>query len=248
MTAATNPALAASVLAWADDEMILAHRDSEWTGHAPILEEDIAFANLALDEMGHAQLWYGLVAALRGEAPETYPDRLIFTRPAAEYRNLRMVELPRGDWAFSMLRHYLFDALEHVRLASLRAGAEPRIRAVASKITPEEMYHLRHTSAWVTRLGQGTPESHDRMQAAIAGLWPSVPQMFAPDSIVEVLDLGELRGHWESIVLPHLKAAGLEPASWVERDIADRTVHTPHLDDLLQEMQQVARAEPEATW
>ena len=248
MTAKTNPARAEPVLAWADDEMILAHRDSEWTGHAPILEEDIAFANLALDEMGHAQLWYRLVAELRGEDPETYPDRLIFTRPAAEYRNLRLVELPRGDWAFSMLRHYLFDALEHVRLAAQRGAAEPRIRAVASKITPEEMYHLRHTSAWVTRLGQGTRESHGRMQAAMAGLWPSVSQMFASDFIGEVLDPAELRRSWESIALPHLKAAGLEPASSLEPDMADRTVHTPHLNALLQEMQQVARAEPEATW
>jgi ring-1,2-phenylacetyl-CoA epoxidase subunit PaaC len=228
--------------------MILAHRDSEWAGHAPILEEDIAFANLALDEMGHAQLWYRLVAELQGEDPETYPDRLIFTRPAAEYLNLRMVELPRGDWAFSMLRHYLFDALEHVRLLALRDGGEPRIRAVAAKITPEETYHLRHTSAWVTRLGQGTPESHDRMQAAQAGLWPSVPQMFAADPLGEVLDPANLRRSWESIVLPHLTAAGLEPAMWREPKSEDRTVHTSHLEDLLREMQQVARAEPAATW
>lgn len=237
-----------AVLALADDEMILAHRDSEWTGHAPILEEDIAFANLALDEMGHAQLWYRLVAELQGEDPETYPDRLIFTRPASEYLNLRMVELPRGDWAFSMLRHYLFDALEHVRLRALRAGAEPRIRAVAGKITPEETYHLRHTSAWVTRLGQGTPESHDRMEAALAGLWPSVPQMFAADPLGEVLDAAGLRRSWESIVLPHLTAAGLKPAMWAEPNTEDRTVHTSHLEALLLEMQQVARAEPEATW
>ncbi|MEX0787336.1 MAG: 1,2-phenylacetyl-CoA epoxidase subunit PaaC, partial [Anaerolineales bacterium] len=247
-TPATESSPADAVLALADDEMILAHRDSEWTGHAPILEEDIAFANLALDEMGHAQLWYRLVAELRGEDPETYPDRLIFTRPAAEYRNLRMVELPRGDWAFSMLRHYLFDALEHVRLRALRAGAEPRIRAVASKITPEETYHLRHTSAWVTRLGQGTPESHARMQAAVAGLWPFVSQMLAAEALDEVLDPGALRPSWESIVLPHLTAAGIEPAAVADRDPEGRTVHTPHLSDLVGEMQQVARAEPKATW
>jgi ring-1,2-phenylacetyl-CoA epoxidase subunit PaaC len=103
-------ALAGYLLSMADDELILGHRNSEWCGHAPVLEEDIAFANLALDEIGHAFTWYGLLAELSGEEVQGYPDRLVYTRPAHEYRCIQMVELPNGDWAFSMLRQY-FDLL-----------------------------------------------------------------------------------------------------------------------------------------
>ena len=106
-------ALAEYLLALADDELIVGHRLSEWTGHAPILEEDIAFANLALDEIGHARLWLQLAANQLGEDPEMFPDRQVFHRPAHEFRNLPITELPNGDWAFSMLRQYLFDSFHH---------------------------------------------------------------------------------------------------------------------------------------
>ena len=122
--------LADRLLALADDELILAHRNSEWAGHAPVLEEDIAFANLALDEMGHAAIWYGLREALTGESA----DRLIFFRDAGAYRNAQLVELPRGDWAFAMLRQYLFDAAESVRLPQLANSAYRPLAEAAAKI------------------------------------------------------------------------------------------------------------------
>src|SRR5689334_15366811 len=110
-----NSALAEKIVALADDSFILGHRNSEWAGHAPILEEDIGFANLALDELGHAQLWYGLYQELSGAEP----DRVVFFRELSEWRNSQFVELPKGDWAFSMLRQYLFDVYENVLLAAL---------------------------------------------------------------------------------------------------------------------------------
>ncbi|MGH7428237.1 MAG: 1,2-phenylacetyl-CoA epoxidase subunit PaaC, partial [Candidatus Methylomirabilaceae bacterium] len=161
-------AVAARVLALADDELILAHRDSEWTGHAPILEEDIGLANIAQDELGHAGLWYGIYRSLVGHDP----DRMVFFREAGDWRCVQLVELPKGDWAFTMLRQYLFDAYEHVLLTQLAQSRHEGVAAAAAKIRQEELYHSRHTSAWVRRLGLGTAESHRRTQDALDALWP----------------------------------------------------------------------------
>ncbi|MCS6911212.1 MAG: phenylacetate-CoA oxygenase subunit PaaC, partial [Anaerolineales bacterium] len=144
-------ALAEKLLALADDELILAHRNSEWTGHAPILEEDIALANIAQDELGHAMLYYELHCALAGGTP----DRLAFFREAADFRNVQLVELPKGDWAFTMLRQYLFDAYELALLAQLTHSAHRPLAEVAAKVRNEELYHYKHTGAWVRRLGLG---------------------------------------------------------------------------------------------
>ncbi|MGH2626713.1 MAG: 1,2-phenylacetyl-CoA epoxidase subunit PaaC [Anaerolineales bacterium] len=252
MTSAADRAIARAVLSLADDELILGHRDSEWTGHAPILEEDIAFANLALDEIGHAQLWYRLAAELLGEDPQVMPDRWVFFREPREYRSLRLVELPRGDWAFTVLRQYLFDALEKVRLDALAGAREARLRAVSAKIAREESYHMRHSSAWVRRLGLGTMESRTRMQSALDSIWPHTSQMF-----LSVFDEAEpglerkaiLKEAWEGIVLQHLAGSALQvPPAAEARTAEGREVHTSHLKDLVAEMQQVARAEPEASW
>jgi len=251
MTSAVDPALARGVLALADDELILGHRNSEWTGHGPILEEDIAFTNLALDEVGHAQLWYRLAAELLGEDPDSQPDRWVFFRGQEEYRNLRLVELPRGDWAFSMLRQYLFDALERVRLQALADAGEARVHAVSAKIAREEAYHLRHTAAWVRRLGKGTEESRRRMQAALEAIWPHTSQMFTPvfeDSALDLQPPAVLQEAWEGLVRPHLAGSGLMVPAMAESAVAGREVHTPHLGGLLSEMQQVARTEAEASW
>jgi ring-1,2-phenylacetyl-CoA epoxidase subunit PaaC len=235
--------------------LVLAHRHSEWTGHAPILEEDIAFTNLALDELGHASVWYRLAAGLLREDPDTYPDRLIFGRPAAEYRNVRMVELPIGDWAFSMLRQYLFDAAEQVRLEALTASRHEELAQAAAKIRTEETYHLRHTRAWVQRLGLGTQESNRRTQQALDELYSAAGQLFAPVPDESDLAAAGLVGDpaaqqeaWARLVGEHLAASGLQlpghPKSWP----ADRREHTPHLATLVGEMQEVARLEAEASW
>lgn len=247
-------ALSAQLLAMGDDELLLGHQDSEWCGRAPILEEDIAFANLALDELGHAQLWYYLLAELAGEDPEAYPDRLVFTRPWQDFRCMQLVELPRGDWAFSMLRQYLFDAAEAVRLEKLASSRYTPLAEVAARICPEESYHLRHTTAWVHRLASGTEESHTRMQRALTELWPYTLQLFAPLPQEPLLvssgwlpDPAELQAAWQERVYPVLGAGGLSlPSS--SSSLSGRSEHSPGFETLIAEMQSVARMDSEAIW
>ena len=242
--------LAAKLLAMADDELILGHRLSEWTGHAPILEEDIAFANIAQDEIGHAVIWY----TIRQELVNESPDQLAFFRDAADYQNAQLVELPKGDWAFSMLRQYLFDTFEMLNLTQLQQSSYQPISEAAAKMRPEELYHYRHTHAWMKRLGLGTDESNQRSQDALEQLWPYMAQLFAPlpneALLVEVgfvPDLDELYQAWSHLVFPFLKEIGLFlPTS--SHPTPSRSEHTPHLQILLTDMQEVARLEPEATW
>jgi len=234
----------------ADDELILAHRDSEWTGHAPILEEDIAFSNIAQDELGHASLWYELSCSLSGDDP----DRLVFFRSSREYRNVQMVELPKGDWAFAMTRQYLFDAYELVNLAHLSRSAYRQIAEIAGKIQSEELYHYRHTSHWMRRLGLGTEESCRRMQRALEEIWPYAGQLFLESEGSRFLadagvapDLAVMRKQWLETVIPFLNESNLH-VSKVEPIKASRSDHTLHLADLLAEMQEVARMNPQVQW
>ncbi len=244
------PALAAQLLAMADDELILGHRDSEWTGHAPILEEDIAFANLAQDEIGHAIAWYGLVESLTG----SLPDHLVFFREPAGYRNVQLVELPNGDWAFSMLRQFLFDAAETARLPLLVQSAHAPLAAAAAKIRTEELYHDRHARAWVKRLAQGTAESHRRMQQALDRAWPFALQLFAllPGEAGLTLsglipEAAQVRSAWLNDVSPFLQSIGLSVPAETEPPTLTRAEHTEHLAALLADMQSVARLESPGT-
>lgn len=250
----TRQALSSYLLAWADDQLILGHRDSEWCGHAPIIEEDIAFANIALDEIGHAGALYGLVAELNGEDPENYPDRMVYHREAAGFRNAQLVELPRGDWAFTILRQYLFDRAETAYLQAWQLASYAPLAEVAGKIYNEELYHLRHTEAWVRRLGQGTVESHVRLQKALHQLWPYTAQLFAPGAAQDRLGAGGWIGPTEQAyarfhtsVMEVLNACDLDlPGD--DTFTLSREHHTRHLKVLLEEMQSVARAEPDAEW
>ena len=250
-----QPLLADALLGLADDEMILGHRDAEWTGHAPILEEDIAFANIALDEMGHAGLWYRLVAELRGEDPETFPDRLVFHRAPDEFRCIRMVELPKGDWAFTIVRQFLFDSAETVRLQALQQSRHQPLAQAAAKISVEERYHDRHLRAWVRRLGLGTEESHLRMQTALDALWPYVRQLFEPQpgegelTAAGLVPASEGLGRaWQGVVAAALSDAGLAMRNGQPEIVDGRDRHTRHLQPLLAEMQSVARLESYASW
>lgn len=247
-----RPALVPQLLALADDELILGHRDSEWCGHAPILEEDIAFANLAQDELGHAALWYRLVEQLS----DTRTDELIFRRGAADYRCVQLVTLPKGDWAHAMLRQFLFDAAEAVRLPLLAESRYAPLAETAAKIRTEEIYHLRHTRAWVRRLGLGTEESHRRMQAALDTLWPYALQLFVPLADEAALTAAGLvpaaatvRLAWEALAGETLRAADLVIPAGAEPAAHDRREPGPYLPALLDELQAVARLEgPEVGW
>lgn len=247
--------LAAALLGMADDELILGHRNSEWSGHAPILEEDIAFANIALDEMGHAIVWYGLHAELVGQDPETYPDQLVYYREVEGFRSIQMVELPKGDWAFTIVRQYLFDVAEAVRSKHLTASKHKPLAEAAAKIRIEEIYHLRHCRAWVRRLGLGTEESHRRMQTALNELWPYAAQMFIPwQDEVQLVELGylpsseALRQEWEAEVLPFLAESALTVRNIKAAITNERHHHTTHLTSLLDELHEVVRQIPNVNW
>jgi len=245
-------ALRAYLIALGDDELLLGHRDSEWTGHAPILEEDIAFSNLAQDELGHALTWY----TLAHEAGGPDPDRLAFFRDAGEFRNSTLVELPRGDWAFTVLRQYLFDAAEQVRYTALRESAWRPIANAAAKLIGEERYHILHSRGWVQRLGDATGESRRRMQAALNLVWPHALGLFEPSDgehtlIAQGVKPAEaaLCEQWLAQVKSVLEGATLRAPDEAPAATGGRAGrHTAHLATLLSEMQTVARLEPGAIW
>jgi ring-1,2-phenylacetyl-CoA epoxidase subunit PaaC len=248
----TPNALTAHVLALADDEMILGHRNSEWTGHAPILEEDIAFSNIAQDEIGHAILWYHIFENLTSRDS----DYLVFFREARNFSNAQMMELPKGDWAFTMMRQYLFDAFEMTRLKHLTASTYQPLAEAAAKIRTEEIYHYRHTMNWVKRLGLGTEESHSRMQAALDQVWTYALQLFVPlpdeaQLVAEKIfpNSDEVKGEWEAIVFPVLRESNLIVPATRTPACSSREQHTEHLTALLAEMQETARLEsPDVKW
>ncbi len=250
MIPSQKAALAGYLISLGDDELILAHRDSEWAGHAPILEEDIAFANIALDEMGHAAAWYRLAGELLDQSVETYPDELIFARKPDEFRNIQMVELPNGDWAFSLMRQYLFDSLESVRLKVLAESEWEPLADTAAKIRPEELYHLRHTRTWVRRLGLGTEESNQRMQNALVELYPFALQSFttSAEEAQGIRKSEMLHNAWDAEIRPVLSESNLEPPEGDNSPVQSREAHTSHLFELVDEMQMVARADVEAQW
>jgi len=253
MNAELTFALDQRLLALADDELILAHRDSEWTGHAPMIEEDIALANIAQDELGHATLWYDILCDLRKQ-PDEHADQLVYFRDAADWRNAQLFELPKGDWAFTMLRQFLFDQFEWVVLPALTKSNHTALAQAAAKVLREEIYHTRHSTAWVRRLGQGTAESHRRMQTALDVQWPLTSQLFVPilgDAALAEAgiwpDMAPLQQQWLAKVGEMLAECGLV-ASATATTRASRHSHTEHLATLLTDMQSVARLDPQADW
>jgi ring-1,2-phenylacetyl-CoA epoxidase subunit PaaC len=219
----------------ADGCLVLSHRLSEWMSRAPTMEEDVALGNIALDLLGQARgLLQHLAAEQGGGATE---DSLAYFREPQQFRNPLMCELPNGDFAVTMLRQLFVDAwLADVWPALAAAADAAQVRGVAEKAVKENAYHLRHSTAWVLRLGDGTDESHRRMRAALDALWPY---------------RGELAGDaWYARVEPVLAEATLPvPArdAWTQRSSADGW-HTEHLGYLLAEMQSLARAHPGAAW
>lgn len=254
----SNAPLIELLTALADDELILGHRDSEWTGHAPILEEDIAFSNIAQDEIGHSLIWYHLLEALTGQKP----DHAAFLRPARDFRCSRFVSYPKGDFAYTVVRQYLFDEAEQIRLASFNESSYEPLRQAAAKILPEEAYHLLHTRGLVERLGKATAESQRRMQAAVDAAFPQALGLFEGLSSEEALvNAGVFPGHrelqrrWSERVVPVLTAAKLAPPV----DAAGRIVsvpdlggrigaHTPYLLEAVSDLQRVYVSEPGAAW
>ena len=254
---ATTAAAAAPVeylLRVADDRLVLGHRLSEWCGHAPILEEDIAVANLALDLVGQANAVLDLAAEREGRGRTA--DDLAFFRDAREFRNLQLVELPKGDFAFTTVRQFLFDVYDVVLLEALQNSADAELSALAAKMLKEARYHVRHSGEWVLKLGDGTAESHRRAQHALDELWRFTGELFLSDDLDRELasrgiapDPSSLRDRWQQQVARVLEAATLRLPD--DRSLARggrQGLHTEYLGHMLAEMQSVARAHPGAQW
>jgi ring-1,2-phenylacetyl-CoA epoxidase subunit PaaC len=172
----TRDALAGLMLAMADDEFVVGFWDSEWTGIAPLLEEDVAFSSLAQDEIGHARAWYEMLAGLAGETA----DRLAFGRDADQYRHARLLDHPRNDWAFSIARRWLYDTADSVRLAALAKSTFEPLAQVVAKVRREERYHLMHLDVWLRRLADHPTEPRQRLEEAWQKLAPDALTVFTP--------------------------------------------------------------------
>ncbi len=238
-----------------DDALILGHRLSEWCGHAPILEEDIALANLALDCIGHASLILKLAGKVEGKGRSD--DDLAYLRDEVEFRNLKLVEQPNGDFAKTIARQFLIDAFRVVLFEELQKSKNAELAAIASKIIKEVRYHLRHSSQWVLRLGDGTAESRSRMERALGELWTFTAELFEEDPVVKTLEksmiapsMNSIRPNWEKLVESTLKQATLSmPDSKQYMASGGRKgLHTEHLGHLLAEMQILQRSHPGASW
>ena len=238
----------------ADDALVLGHRLSEWSSNAPFLEEDLALSNVALDYLGRARMFYTYAGQVRNDG--TTEDDYAYLRDCREYYNLLINELPRGDFAFSMARQFMVDAFNLAFLGQLQGSSDESLAAIAGKAVKESTYHLRRSSDWMMRLGDGTEESLRRLQDAVVELWGFTPELFAMDQLeTELLaqgiavDRAALRAGWEQQVRATLEAAGVtipEPDWQVEG--GRQGVHTEHLGHLLSELQFVQRAYPGLEW
>ncbi|HYN82410.1 MAG TPA: 1,2-phenylacetyl-CoA epoxidase subunit PaaC [Gemmatimonadaceae bacterium] len=237
-----------------DDRLVLGHRLSEWCGHGPILEEDIALANISLDLIGQATLYLGLAGETEGKGRDA--DSLAYFREGVEFRNLQLVELPKGDFAFTIARQFLFDVFSLHHLEQLQRSANKELAGIASKGYKEVRYHIRHSSEWLQRLGDGTTESHNRAQKALDELWRFTGEMFAGDDVDKQLgaagvapDLDEIQTKWRAMVSDVIQRATLSIPSDTFMMAGGRSGrHTEHLGHMLSEMQIVARSHPGAAW
>jgi ring-1,2-phenylacetyl-CoA epoxidase subunit PaaC len=237
-----------------DDRLVLGHRLSEWCGHAPILEEDIALANIALDLIGQATLLLGLAGSSEGQGRDA--DTLAYLRDAVDYRNALLVELPKGDFAVTIVRQLFYSVFALLQAEALQRSTDKDVAGIAAKAVKELRYHVRHSADWVLKLGGGTTESHARTQRAVDDLWRYTGEFFLADDVDRAaaspglgVDPSTLEPAWQSHVRDVLARAGLTipETSYMQRGGREGR-HTEHLGHLLTEMQIVARSHPGASW
>lgn len=229
-----------------DDALVAAQRLGEWAAAAPEMEEDVALANIALDQLGAARLLLSYAGEREGAGRDS--DALAFLRDDRQYLNCLLVELPNGDFAVTMAKLLFLAAYQLPLYAALSQAADERLAAIAAKARKESAYHLDHSSLWTVRLGDGTDESHRRMQAAVDEIWPYTHELFAADPNAPV-DPATLRPSFMSTVDAVLTEATLvRPADGWAPAGGRSGVHTEHLSYLLAEMQVLHRAHPGARW
>lgn len=249
---AMTTAVAELLLTLADDEFVIGYWDSEWTGIAPLLEEDVAMSSLAQDEIGHARVFYELLADLTGDAA----DRIAYARPASEFRHARLLDHPRTDWAFSVCRRYLYDTADAVRLEALAGSSYRPLAEVVAKIRREERYHLMHVDLWLRRLATTTPEARRRLEAALGVLGADAGTVFTPlgeePSLVAAgvlaRPMSELESAWRASLDRVLGELGLPPLPPARDAEQGRSAHSADFGWLWSEFTSVARSEAGATW
>ena len=242
------------VLRIADSSLILGHRLSEWCGHGPVLEEDIALTNVALDLIGQARSLYAYAGAL--ESKGRGEDQFAFERNESEFRNVTIVELPNGDYGFTIMRNFLFTTFQRELWTELQGSAEAPLSEIARKSLTETRYHVQHASDWVIRLGDGTDASHARMQRALDALWPYTAEFFSSSAVDDAASghrigpaWSTLESRWLSVVRPVLDVATLQiPARTSFLSRGKEGVYGEHLTSLLAEMQYLQRAYPNCDW
>ncbi|MDO9381672.1 MAG: 1,2-phenylacetyl-CoA epoxidase subunit PaaC [Hyphomicrobiaceae bacterium] len=238
----------------ADDALILGHRLSEWCGHAPAMEEDMALANMGLDLLGQARELYAYAAKVEDKGNDE--DRFAYLRDVRQYRNLLLLEQPNGDFAHTMVRQFFYSAFADLYWRAMIQSADATLAAVAAKSEKETAYHIRHSSEWIVRLGDGTAESHARAQSAIDHLWAFTGEMFHVDASERALidagiaiDPASLRASWLKTVADVVDEAtlALPKSDWMQQGGRDGR-HSEHLGHLLSELQSMQRTFPGATW
>ena len=252
------------ILQLADNALVLGHRNSEWTGHGPILEQDIALSNVALDQIGQARYLYQHAARVMGA--DVTEDKLAFGRDAWDFRNCLLVEQVNGDWGKTILRQFLFSAWQYYFYERLTLSRDEDLAAVAEKSIKEVTYHLRWSGEWVIRLGDGTEESHDRMERAVDQLWKFTGELFTPAEYERTLiasgiavDVESIRPSWDEKVGEVFGEAGLAAGAFANASAPEggklwmqsggkEGRHTEHLGYLLAEMQFLQRAYPDCEW
>ena len=252
--AAESAALFEFLLRMGDNALILGHRVSEWCGHAPALEEDIALSNTALDLIGQTQLWLALAGEVEGRGRSA--DDLAYLRDGLDFRNVLLVERPNGDFGKTLMRQFLFDAWHYLLLKALKGSSDRRIAEIAEKAFKEVAYHLDRSRDLVIRLGDGTAESHRRMQDALDDLWPYTGELFMGDASDAAVaadgvapDPASLKASWDELVAEAFAEATLKtPADGYMQKGGKRGVHTEHLGFILSDLQFLQRAYPGGTW
>jgi ring-1,2-phenylacetyl-CoA epoxidase subunit PaaC len=237
-----------------DDRLVLGHRLSEWCGHGPILEEDIALANIALDLVGQANLLLAQAGAAEGKGRDE--DALAYFREAVDYRNILLVELPKGDFSFTTARQFFFSVFNFLQMEALQQSKSADLAGIAAKAVKEAKYHVRHSAEWMVKLGDGTEESHRRLQEAVDELWRYTGEMFMADDVDRAaaasglgVDPASLEAPWRSHVDDVLRRAMVKvpEVKFMQRGGREGR-HTEHLGHILSEMQIVARSYPDGKW
>ena len=245
----------------ADSSLIMGHRLSEWTGHGPMLEQDMAITNIALDLIGQSRNFYQYAATMANSISENgkiiTEDDLAYLRNAGEFKNLLISELPNGDWGKTILKIFFFSAWQYFFYQKLIDSSDAQLAAIAEKSLKEVTYHLKWSSEWVIRLGDGTKESHERMEKSLEELWPYTGEMFEPTDYENEaannrvgVTVSDIKNNWQNKIKMILEEATLplpKKDTWMHTG-GKNGIHTEHLGYLLAEMQFLQRAYPGCQW